>query len=425
MGTRRKILLAVSAGALFLLVLFSLFDYDRTWRLWSIPAMSPYFADLRVITHGADSVLRGLDPLISNPADPWGRPLNYPRIWQGLYSLGINSSHTLWLGLVIIVSFLLGVVMVLPSASNLTICLVMGAILSPAVLLGIERANIDLFIFFLVATAIISVRKSAALGGALIVFATVLKLFPVFAISLLLRMDKRTFFKHASVVLLILSVWFAATWTDLRLISHATPRGTNLSYGMNVGWMRIAEINYSLGSFFQFVYLSLAMIAIGLAFFFACIRTPGPHGPLRGETSLSLDAFRVGSSIYIGTFLLGNNFDYRLLFLIFTIPQLACWLASPIPILRRCSQIALCVMFVSMWGLLISRFWLALASIFFESISRTRLLPWILHELSSWTLFMVLAYLFFLVLPKWVTDLLLHPVRMGRRPDATHDHAQP
>lgn len=132
-----------------LVLLFLLLGYEHTWRLWNIPVMSPPFADLRVITHGADSVARGLDPLISNPGDPWGRPLNYPRIWQSLYSVGVNKSHTVLLGLGIILSFLAGVVMILPNASNMTASLVFCALASPAVLLGIERANIDLFIFLL------------------------------------------------------------------------------------------------------------------------------------------------------------------------------------------------------------------------------------------------------------------------------------
>jgi len=117
--------------------------------------MSPAFADLRVITHGADAVAMGMDPLINNPGDPWGRPLNYPRIWQSLYSIGINKSHTVGLGVGIILCFLAGVVMVLPNVSNKTIALVIGALVSPAILLGVERGNIDLFIFFLAALTIV------------------------------------------------------------------------------------------------------------------------------------------------------------------------------------------------------------------------------------------------------------------------------
>ena len=155
--------------------------------------MSPAFADLRVITHAADSVRSGLDPLISNPADPWGRLLNYPRIWQSLCVLSVNKSHALLLGLGIIFSFLAGVVMILPHASNMSILLVVAALASPAFLLGVERANIDLLIFFLLATTIVLARKSVAFSEAVLLLATILKLFPAFGFALFLRLCKRRF----------------------------------------------------------------------------------------------------------------------------------------------------------------------------------------------------------------------------------------
>ena len=39
----------------------------------------------------------------------------------------------------------------------------------------------------------------------------------------------------------------------------------------------------------------------------------------------ALAAFRVGAATYVGTFLLGGNFNYRLAFLLFALPQLVRW----------------------------------------------------------------------------------------------------
>lgn len=191
---KKKALLTVLGAVIVIFLMFAVFGYSRAWRVWNIPVMSLSFADLRVITHGADSAAQGLDPLVSNPGDPWGRPLNYPRIWQSLYSVGINKSHTIGLGVGFILMFLTGVVMILPNASNMTISLIASALLSPAVLLAVERANIDLFIFFLVSLSVILARKSFFLPSGVIVFATALKLYPVFAISLLLKAGKKNFY---------------------------------------------------------------------------------------------------------------------------------------------------------------------------------------------------------------------------------------
>jgi len=61
MYSRRKALLAVLAVVIFLLLLFAFYGYNQTWQLWNIPVMSPAFADLRVITHGADAVAMEID----------------------------------------------------------------------------------------------------------------------------------------------------------------------------------------------------------------------------------------------------------------------------------------------------------------------------------------------------------------------------
>ncbi|MBD2289635.1 hypothetical protein H6F92_12915 [Microcystis wesenbergii FACHB-1317] len=413
MKSRKKALLTVSGVAVLLILMFVVFGYSQTWRFWNIPVMSPPFADLRVITHGADSVAQGLDPLVSNPGDPWGRPLNYPRIWQSLYSLGVNDSHTIGLGLGIILFFLTGVIIILPNSSNMTTSLVIGTLLSPAVLLGIERANVDLLIFFLVALSIVLSRKSLVLADVIVVFATALKLFPIFGLSLLLKGRKKQSLVHSLLVLAIVCSYWFSKWSELRLIAKATPRANDLSYGMNVAWMRIESYNQSLGLLSHFICIALAFTGVCLLFV-GCTRPSILRTPNENNGSINLDSFRVGSSIYIGTFLLGNNWDYRLVFLIFCIPQLACWLTSSSKEIQWCARAALCAMFVSIWYLVISRIWAILAPAIPLWMPLAGLYPWFLDEFSNWLLFWLLCYLFSIVFPQWIKDLLLYPFRPTR-----------
>jgi len=407
-------LLVVLAVVFSFVALIALYGYNQTWLLWNIPVMSPPFADLRVITHGADSISKGLDPLVSNPGDPWGRPLNYPRIWQSLYLIGINKSHTIGLGLGIISSFLLGVVLVLPNSSNRTLALTTGALISPAVLLGIERANIDLFIFFLVAVTIYLARKSALLADALIICSTALKLFPVFGITLFLRMRRRSFFKHMMLVMAILSLYLAVMLPEMRLISLATPRAIDLSYGINVAWMHMESINHSLGFLLRIICFALVLVVACLSVV-AYKRSSILKIADQWEGSLSLDSFRVGSSIYIGTFLLGNNWDYRLAFLILVIPQLSLWMLSPSRQLRCYSIAATFTLLASMWYLVISKIWSILAAGLISLLPVAKMIPWLFDELSNWSLFFLLTYLFFLVLPEWTKNLLRYSSRPARR----------
>jgi hypothetical protein len=45
--------------------------------------------------------------------------------------------------------------------------------------------------------------------------------------------------------------------------------------------------------------------------------------------SLALDAFLVGGAMFLGTFLIGSNYMYRLLLILLTMPQLLQWMRDP------------------------------------------------------------------------------------------------
>lgn len=154
--------------------------------------------------------------------------------------------------------------------------------------------------------SIVLARKSLALADGVIILATALKLFPVFGVTLLLRGGKRRFIRHAFVVLAIAFAYLLATYSDLSLISHATPRATDLSYGMNVAWMRLEGSNYAIGILPRLICSVFVAFAAYLVFA-GCAYPYALKSPEDGDDSLILDSFRVGSSVYLGTFILGNN----------------------------------------------------------------------------------------------------------------------
>lgn len=157
--SRSKVIFAFCLAVLIFVSFFKFYGYNNTWGLFNIPYLTPHFTDLRTITGGAASFAQGLDPMVNNPGDPWGRRMNYPRIWQSLYLFGVNQDHTTYLGIIFICLFLVGIILILPNTNYTTLLFVMLAVLSPATLLGIERGNIDLLMFFLVALSVFSIRR--------------------------------------------------------------------------------------------------------------------------------------------------------------------------------------------------------------------------------------------------------------------------
>jgi len=396
--------LACCLAVLVFARLFTLFGYNNTWGLWNIPTMPPYFADLRSITHGADSYAQGFDPMIENPGDPLQRRLNYPRIWQSLYSIGVNQSHTKILGIVIILLFLIGVCLVLPHASNTMILLVMAAVLSPATLLGVERGNVDLFMFFLAAVSVVAAQSQYILSAVIILFGFVLKLYPIFGCAVFLKLYRSKFLKHMIIISIISTLYAFITFSDLLLIMEGTPKGAWLSYGLNTFWERAMILNDTRGVYVKYFSYLAVLLTMGIAFS-AMLRNDFLPG--KQNNAVYFDAFRSGAAIYMGTFLLGNNWDYRLMFLILAIPQLVVWAKCPARNISAISKVVMSAVFLSLWHLMIVRV--------------TSCLPYggdvsfVLDDISTWVVFSGLMYLFFWSMPDWVKRYARSILSLTRR----------
>jgi hypothetical protein len=108
---------------------------------------------------------------------------------------------------------------------------------------------------------------------------------------------------------------------------------------------------------------------------------------------LHIDAFRMGASIYVGTYLFGSNFDYRLMFLLFTIPQLMQWASHSDSRLRRVARITFACAMYSLWSVFLSRLLNAISATWVQLL---------LDALAKAVLVGGLTYLFVLSAPQWV-----------------------
>ncbi|MEM3101643.1 MAG: hypothetical protein QXT99_09885, partial [Candidatus Nitrosotenuis sp.] len=157
--------------------LYVFFDNNLLIRQWNIALAKPGFLDSRQFAWASESYAMGYDPLIENPVNPRGHQLNYPRIWHILFHLGINESHTNIIGTIVVFLFFIGVGIYwfTNKFENITYLLLLIFFLSPAVMLGIERSNIELIIFFILSVALIIDRYSRLISLSVVEFAGVLK----------------------------------------------------------------------------------------------------------------------------------------------------------------------------------------------------------------------------------------------------------
>ena len=149
----------------------------RNWRQWGVEAMpattaSPTsFADLANITFTADCIAQGL-PI--EPCDPYGRPFQPYVVLPArvLAALGLGTESTGTIGAVlgfVTVALVAGLAFLVasrwrrsaPSLLGTQIALALGAI-SPGVILGIERGQIESLTALLVVLSLIAFTSSTS-----------------------------------------------------------------------------------------------------------------------------------------------------------------------------------------------------------------------------------------------------------------------
>jgi hypothetical protein len=323
---------AATAVVLFFVVMLS-FRAISGSAPWAHVGVSPgglSFADLRSVTSAWDCERHGTAVFPQNPCDPFGRPANYPRVWISLWHLGLGEGDTVPLGVAIGVLFYIAALAV---AGPLTIgggLVYAAALLAPATLLGVERGNVDLLMFVLVVIGVLLLRRSPWLAAIPITAAGVLKLFPATAVVMFARERRRWVAGAASVVVLL--AYVLATLHDIRTLRSVIPRVVPNSYGAGVIPLALHEAHVSWAQSAASVrYLRLGLIALGLLIALALVaarRRPG------STSDVQLDAFWAGAAVYAGSWVFGNNFDYRLVFLVLCVPQLWVWTrerSGPVP----------------------------------------------------------------------------------------------
>ncbi|HYO05796.1 MAG TPA: glycosyltransferase 87 family protein [Phototrophicaceae bacterium] len=378
-------------------------NYPDSWIKFNfiyplVATMLPPFADLRVITSGAECIRLGYDVLVVNPCDPWKRPMNYPRIWSVPASWGLDQSHTVILGILFGLLFF-SLVFVTIKRLNYIEALFYALILcSPSAMFAIERGNNDIIVFILLSLSLLIMKNKTAIwryfSYIIIMFAAILKLYPIFALITALKEKKRNFTVIFISIFIAFGIYVVTNFESIILVSKATPRATRYSYGGRVIFDVIFRYfssfyNSHIPRYFNLIKFLLFSLTIALFLLISYLLAKHTENLFQNNklNINQIEAFRIGSSIYIGTFLIGNNWDYRLIFLLFTIPQILAWLKTQVQF-ESISGLALMAIILTTW----------LSNISDEI--------YYLDELLNWLLFLFFAYSIILTLPNWLKSYI-------------------
>lgn len=332
LARQRARLVVVAALVGYFAALEALGGHARWGRL-GVPQSSTTFFDLRSLISAWECTRRGIAVLPVDPCDAYGRPANFPRLWLVPSPLGLGQGSAVALGLALAAVFLIAAVLVVPSGAGLGTGLAhVAAVCSPAVMLGVERGNPDLALFPLVLAAVVVTTRTLGrqiLTGTLLVLASFLKLYPVFAVGFLVRRSTRASLAVAALVVGAFAVYAAATYHQLHDELAALPQSDLLSYGVRRATHWVAALSERVtGGFAWFRPWDVLLLLAGAGLAWMAgrglrPRLSSPPGDPAGQRDL--DLFWAGACIYVGSYAVSLNFDYRLIFLLLTVPQVVRW----------------------------------------------------------------------------------------------------
>ena len=327
------------------------------WPYLGVPSGPALFSDARNVTAAWESERLGYDPLYESPRDPWRRPLMYLRPWLLLGVLGLDQSHTFVLSTILIAAMFASFALLIGRVTAGTGIVLVFAVCSPAVMLAVERANMDIALFSIVTVSILLWRvvpNLARVASPIVVLvAATAKIYPIFALPAFVVSSSRRAARAALLCVAAFGVYVVYSLRDIAHVAAIATQGEQFSYGARILpahlYHHFAIARWSgPGALKQAIAIvPLALIAAAIAIYVHRHVSPRSHEST--VASAALIALHVGALIYLGTFAAANNFDYRLVFLLLPLPQLIEWACTPAHRLSRLAVATLVAIIVLLW----------------------------------------------------------------------------
>jgi hypothetical protein len=382
-----------------------LMPYYKFWKKLGVPATRPSFLDLRGVLSGFECTRLGYDVLLENPCDPWERGIIYPRFWWKFTWLGLDQSHTFLLAILLVLLFYATTFFLIGKLNVFEGVIYTLILCSPSVMFVIEKGNIDLFIYFLHFISLIMVQSRKLwlriLGYIWLIIPILLKILSFFSFTIILKEKKNTFIFWFSSLIMISLLYIYSIKDEIFVSQKGLQLRIKYSFNYQILLSKInsvLNIENIFGNKFNLIWAFLLIISIIvlmiitikvlLGIFNDINKLPNWSDDLKYSAdgnfykSLFLDSFRMGSCFYLGTFIVTVSWDYKLIFLIFTVPQIIAWT-------KQNNQLSLPSSF-ALLGIV--------ATLYLSSFQY----KWLLDEVINWSIWFYFIYAFVLTLPKWI-----------------------
>ena len=292
------------------------------WKFVNIPYQIPPFSDLDSISRALKASSEGFDPYLYNPYDLIQKPYSYTKIWLIIFEFfGFNEPTKFRIFNFILIYFytLILVDLAFKFNSRIFSFFLVLFFFSTSNLLLLERLNIEIAIVILIyLTCIIN---NNYLKIPIFFFSIYLKLYPIF--SIFVFMKKQIIFY----TIIVLSLFFLLLIREeiFFIMKNSVDYALIIVHGIT---SIIKGISYFSIRYDLFINENNYIYFKNLAIFLACIYSIAifyynfdfGKKKISNEFNLEEKLFICGGGIFIGRVLFFSNWDYGLVFLIFTLP---------------------------------------------------------------------------------------------------------
>lgn len=294
--------------------------------LWKVLIGEAYlgmpFLDIFGVLSASDANAVGINVYRFNPLDVLHRPHDYSSWWLLISHLDISRMNYLAVGSCVSLAFVITVLLIINPRNCKELFIAFICIYSPAVLLGIERANVDLILFCLLALtpALINRNDKIGLIGSwlLIFLAMGLKYYPVLCFFLVLATSRSNRFKFWYIFsgFAATAVYLIHYLATIMLLSHTVPTPDYL---------------ITIGGKLLFIHLGLQnrpailLTITGFFLILACAHLWSRKHHCSGlcsYDSTGLEYFVLGSCVLLFCYFVTSNYEYREIFFMFLLPFL-------------------------------------------------------------------------------------------------------
>jgi hypothetical protein len=294
--------------AAFIFISLFLIFKEKFWNLMIVPNAKNDFADFRCVASWSRlSENISSSQLIYN--DSSGCKINYPRIWI-IISKFLNLNNETYLYTYVSILLILYIFIFYKLIQKYSSYFFIYIFFSGSSMLLLERGNIDIVIFILLYFLLES--KNLVFRHFLFLLSVILKIFPIFGFLSLFYNNKNNYYFFITIFLCAL--YFFIFKNDFYMIANNTPKTGDMSYG-TLSITKNLEKHFNI--YFNYYYLSFFLVIFSLTiFFFFKKKIP------KINNNRENNFYFMGGGIFIFSFLINSNFDYRLIFLTFSIPTI-------------------------------------------------------------------------------------------------------